>query len=296
MALTNTLGGYSIGQIAQETIEPLMVAMFPFRAITTNFSDEIAQSGSTVATRLPTLPTFASLATGYSTNAQNATLTSKTCTLGEPTGAVLGFSDFEYSVASIDLGSTFIRPLVNGVANDAMDDVLALCTQATFSTAAFTGAASTFDSDDVSDLAKTLSNNNVPRDARFLILEPDYINALRKDNALLANTYGGTENIRDGRVPRLFGFDVYEYSDVYDTANEVGFCGHKSSLLIASRVPAVPSNFPGEIATVTDPESGFSLQIRRWYSADDGRHYLSAAAMWGVIAGNASAGERLVSS
>ena len=39
------------------------------------------------------------------------------------------------------------------------------------------------------------------------------------------------------------------------------------------------------IENVTDPASGFTLQLRKWYSADDGQHYLSLASMWGVAVG-----------
>jgi hypothetical protein len=295
MAHTNTLGGYQLTQIAQETIEPLMVAMAKFNAFTTNFSDEVAREGAAVSTRLPTMPTFGSLATGYSANVQNATTTVKTCTLGAVTGAVLGFTDAEWTTSSINLHDIFIRPLVNGVANDAMDDLLALVLNATYS-GKETVTADNFDSDTVSEVAYQLTNDNVPYQDRTLMLTPDYVNSLRKDNALLANTYGGTESIRGGTVPRLMGFNVIEYNDIpSNSENLKGFGCGKTALLIAARPPAVPANFPGEIANVTDPESGFTLQLRSWYSADDGKYYLSGASMWGVAAGDGSALHRIVS-
>ena len=64
---------------------------------------------------------------------------------------------------------------------------------------------------------------------------------------------------------------------------------------MAARLPAIPPNFPGEVETVTDPESGFSLQLRRWYSADDGVYYMSMASIYGAAVGNAGNLKRIVS-
>ena len=67
-----------------------------------------------------------------------------------------------------------------------------------------------------------------------------------------------------------------------------GFAGGKEGLIIAARVPATPANFPGEIDTVSDPDSGLSIQIRKWYSADLGKYFLAMVIMCGAAVGNAA--------
>ena len=294
---TNTLGGVNLAVIAQQSLDVLQDVLPPLRAFTTDFSAEVAVRGASVTTRVATQPTSASLATGYAANAQNSTTTAKTVTLGAPTGLVLGFSDEEWSKSSINLHDIFIRPGLNAVANDMMDDALALVTNANFGAAAFTGAAGDFDADDVADLAQTLSTAKVPRNDRFLMLSPTYFASLAKDDAIqAAYAFGGAEAIRDNRVPRVHGFNVVEYTDIpSNSENLVGLCGAPQGIIIAARVPATPDNFTGEIMNVTDPESGLTIQLRKWYSADDGQYYLSMASMWGVAVGVSGNITRLVS-
>lgn len=295
--MANSLAGINLAQIGQKSLAALLPRLAPLRAFTTDFSSDIAVSGGSVTTRVPTALTTGALTTGYAANAQTATTTAKTITLGAVKGLVIGFTDEEWSKSSINLHNVFIRPGVNAIANGMIDDALALVTASNYGAAAFTGAASTFDADDAADLATVLSTANVDRDGRFLMLSPSYYGYLAKDTAIqAAYAYGTNEAIRDNRIPRVHGMDVIEYTDIPSNAeNLVGLCGGPEGIIIAARSPAVPEGFPGMIETITDPESGFTFQVRKWYSADDGQHYLSMAAISGVAVGVASNLKRLVS-
>lgn len=282
--MSNTLGGVNLAQIAQQSLDALVDQLPRISIFATDFSNDVAVEGSTVTTRVATQPTVGSLATGYSTNAQGATTTAKTITLGDVTGLVLGFTDSEWSKSSINLHDLFIRPGVNAVANDMLDDVFALLTNANFSQKE-TIAAAAMDADKAIDIAKALTVAKVPKMDRFLGLAPGHYAALAKS---VKQTYvvGTSDVVQQNRLPPIAGMTPFEYTDIPDNSeNLVGFAGCKQGIIVAARVPAAPQNFPGEIATVTDPESGFSLQLRRWYSADDGQYYLSMGALWGVAVG-----------
>lgn len=295
--MANTLGGVNMDVIAQQSLDVLQDVLPQLNVFTTNFSDEIAVAGATVTTRVATQQTSGDLSTGYATNAQNVTTTSKQITVGAVTGNVIQFTDEEVSKSSIDLMELFVVPGINAVANDMMDDALALVTNANFGAAAFTGAAGDFDADDVADLAQVLSTAKVPRNGRFLMLKPTYYSALAKDNAIqAAYAFGGSEAIRDNRVPRVHGMDIVEYTDIpSNSENLVGLCGAKQGIIIAARAPAIPADFAGEVRNITDPESGLTLQLRKWYSADDGVYRMSIAGMWGVAVGVSANIKRLVS-
>jgi hypothetical protein len=297
MALVNVLGGYSLAQIAQMSLDTLLPKLPMLSMFSTDFSPEVAASGSSVSTRVATALSSASLATGYATNVQNSTLTAKTITLGDVTGLVVGFTDGEVSKSSINLMDVFIRPGINAVANDMLDDLFALFTNSNYSGKATVGDAAAFDSDKVADIAEDLTDANVPADGRFLIVKPSYFTALTKDEAVkAAYSYGGSEVIRQRRINGLAGLNVVEYTDIPNNSeNLVGIAGAKQGAIIAARQPAIPQNFTGDIETVTDPDSGFTLQLRQWYSADDGVYYMSMASIWGVAVGNAPNIVRLVS-
>lgn len=295
--MANTLGGVNMDVLAQQSLDVLIDLLPQLSVFSTDFSDEIAVAGATVSTRVATQPTSGDLSTGYATNAQNVTTTAKQITVGAVTGNVIQFTDEEVSKSSVNLQDIFIAPAMNAVVNDMIDDALALVTNANFGAAAFTGAAGDFGADKVADLAQVLSTAKVPRNGRFLMVSPTYFAALAKDNAIqAAYAFGGAEAIRDGRVPRVHGFDIVEYTDIPANAeNLVGLCGAKQGIIIAARAPAVPANFAGEIRNITDPDTGLTLQLRRWYSTDDGVHRMSIAGMWGVAVGVSGNIKRLVS-
>ena len=133
--------------------------------------------------------------------------------------------------------------------------------------------------------------------SRYLLVGPTYFANLAKDAAVqAAYAYGSPDVIRENRIPRVHGFSVHEYTDIpANSEHLVGVAGTKQGLLVATRLPAIPANFPGEVEVVTDPESGFSLQFRRWYSADDRKHRMEVGVIYGVAVGVAGNIKRLVS-
>lgn len=292
--MSNTLGGVNLTQIAQKSLDVLVDMLAPLRAFATDFSDEIAVEGSAVTTRVATQPTSGDLSGGYAAAVQNVTTTAKTITLGDVTGTVIGFTDSEWSKSSVNLHDIFVKPGVSAIADDMFDDALALVLAANFSDSV-TSSAAAFDADKCIDIAKELTDNKVPKMDRFLMLNSGHYAALAK--AIKEwNVWGGQGVITANSIPTISGMSVYEVTDLPDNSQSlVGFAGGKQGIIIAARVPATPDGFPGEIANVTDPDTGFTLQLRKWYSPDDGKHYMSMGAMWGVAVGNASNVVRLVS-
>jgi hypothetical protein len=116
-------------------------------------------------------------------------------------------------------------------------------------------------------------------------LAPGHYAALAKD---VKDTYavGTSSVIQMNELPPIAGLKPFEYTDILVNGEDlVGFAGGKQGIIIAARQPAIPEGFPGQIETAVDPDSGFTLQLRKWYSADDGKYYLSMGAMWGVAVG-----------
>jgi hypothetical protein len=297
--MSNTLGGVNPAQIAQMSLDALLELLAPLRAFTTDFSSDIASAGSSVTTRVPTATTSGDLSAGYATSAQDVTTTAKTITLGTVRGNVVQFTDEEWSKSSINLMDVFVAPSVNAIADDMFDDIGALVTASNFGSGTndvLTCAEAAFDADAAAFVATKLTLKKVPRAGRFLMLEPTTHRYLVTDNAIQASyAYGSSDAIRENRIPRLHGMDIYEVTDLGPQSDKlIAFAGGKSALLIAARSPAVPANFPGDISTVTDPETGFTLQLRRWYSADDGKYRMSLASIWGVAVGVGGANGALV--
>jgi hypothetical protein len=290
---SNSLSGINLAQIAQQTLDTLLAKLVPVRAFTTDFSSDVAVTGESVTTRVAS--SYSAQDFSSTTTAANSTLTSKTITLNNYKGVRIEFSDSEWSKSSINLFNVFMNPVAHAVANDMMDSALALVTDANFGSAAFTGSSAAFDWNDVADISKVLTEANVPKDDRFLIISPSYFAALAKD-IKGADVWGNSQVIQGLSIPQVGGFSVYEYNDIpSNSENLVGLAGASQGILIAARVPAIPANFPGEIEQATDADSGITMQVRRWYSADDRQWKMEAGLIYGVAVGNAGNVKRLVS-
>jgi hypothetical protein len=122
------------------------------------------------------------------------------------------------------------------LAYDIFLDILSAITNANYGAAALTGLASAFDSDDLADLDKVATDAQWPAVGRYIFLNSAFDNALKKDDTMkLALNFGGTEVIRDGRIPNVFGFNYVTNPNIpANGENLAGFIAFKSALLIAT--------------------------------------------------------------
>ena len=292
--MANVIGGVNLAQIAQTTLETMSAEMPIVSAFTTDFSSDVADVGESVSTRVATAVSAGDATSGYS--ATDVTSTAKTITLNKHKHFTAAFTDLEIAKGGMDmLERTFVRPAVHSVVNAMMDDLLALAVSTTYS-AEVTVVAGSFGADDVADLAGDLTTLNVPKADRALVIKPAYYANLAQDNAIQASyAYGGPGSIRDNAVPKVHGFNVYEYSDIpANSENLEGFACGPEALIIAGRQPALPENWAGAVESVQDPDTGVTLQLRNWYEGKDGAQYITATLIYGVAAGTASM-KRIVS-
>ena len=295
--MANTLGGINLAQIAQQTLETLSAEMPVVSAFTTDFSSEIADVGESVSTRVASAVSAGDATSGYS--ATDVTSTAKTITLNKHKHFTAKFTDLEIAKGGLDmLERTFVKPTVHAVVNAMMDDLLALVTDTNFPDEVDVAAAS-FGADDVADLAGDLTTKNVAKTDRALVIKPTYFASLAQDNAIQASyAYGNPSAIRDNVVPKVHGFNVYEYSDIPANTYGIGspsvdhslqgFACGPEALLIAARQPAIPQNWAGAVESVQEPGTGMTIQLRNWYSGSAGAQYLTGTVMYGVAVGTDS--------
>ena len=291
---TNTIGGVNLAAIAEQSLPALLEMFAPLRALTADFSTDIAQRGASVTTRFPSKPTAVDLSSGYT--AGNSTATAATINLDQFFGWVWEFSDFERSRSSINLNELFVEPAIAATGTKVFADLWNLVNDTNFPAATATesavGAASAFDLSDVAALAAQLTTNGVPKSRRSLILNPTYYAAIA-DQLNDVSVAGQGTTLGEHIIPRIHGFDVYE-SPLCDGngVNVVGLATHSSALLIAARGVDAP-NEPGlEVENVVVPELGLPIQFRRWYNRDTGQLKYSMGVLYGVASAMGTAGAR----
>tara|TARA_R100000808_G_scaffold7356_2_gene21698 strand:+ start:3763 stop:4644 length:882 start_codon:yes stop_codon:yes gene_type:complete len=292
--MANTLNGINLAAIAQSVLDNLSAQHTPVSAFTTDFSSEIADQGESITTRIATAVSAGDASSGYS--ATDVTSSAKTVTLNQHKHFTMAFTDLEIAKGGMNmLERTFVRPATHAVINSMVDALMALVLNSEFGNKA-TVTSSNFGADDVATLAGDLTTLNVPKDERALIIKPAYYAALAQDNAIQAS-YASTldDSIRNHSVPRVHGFNVYEYSDIpSNSENLEGFACGPEALLIAARQPAIPQNWSGAVESVTDPDSGLTIQLRSWYEGKDGKQMITATTIFGVLVGSNSL-KRIVS-
>ncbi len=292
--MANTLNGLNLAAIAQSVLDNLSAQHTPVSAFTTDFSSEIADQGESITTRIATAVSAGDASSGYS--ATDVTSSAKTVTLNQHKHFTMAFTDLEIAKGGMNmLERTFVRPATHAVINSMVDALMALVVNSEFGNKA-TVTSSNFGADDVATLAGDLTTLNVPKDERALIIKPAYYASLAQDNAIQAS-YASTldDSIRNHSVPRVHGFNVYEYSDIpSNSENLEGFACGPEALLIAARQPAIPQNWSGAVESVTDPDSGLTIQLRSWYEGKDGKQMITATTIFGVLVGSNSM-KRIVS-
>ena len=286
--MANTLNGINLAAIAQSVLDNLSAQHTPVSAFTTDFSSEIADQGESITTRIATAVSAGDASSGYS--ATDVTSSAKTVTLDQHKHFTMAFTDLEIAKGGMNmLERTFVRPATHAVINSMVDALMALVVSSEFGNVA-TVAAADFGADDVATLAGDLTTLNVPKDERALIIKPSYYASLAKDNAVQAS-YATTldDSLRNHSVPRVHGFNVYEYSDIpSNSQNLEGFACGPEARLSAARQPAIPQNWSGAVESVTDPDSGLTIQLRSWYEGKDGKQMITLTTIFGVLVGSNS--------
>lgn len=182
---------------------------------------------------------------------------------------------------------------------DVVTNVLNTVTNANYGAAAVTSAAAAFDSDDVTDISAICGAANWGN-MRSLILAVSHYTALLKDPSVKSvMNYGTADAIRERRIPRLSGFDVYEANFIPTNGEQlVGMAVHPAALLFVNApiepTPEVRDNLSAYEAVV-DPATGVTFEYRRWGNPSTDSTDQVIECNFGSGLGNAAALRRIVS-
>lgn len=185
------------------------------------------------------------------------------------------------------------------LASDCLLDVMSFITEANFELAVKYIAASAYTSDDLIDLRNTANSVHWPQEGRGLILDSTVVTALMKyDSYKLTVNVGGSEVIREGKLPRLSEFDIAEMPS-FPANGEllIGVMVHMSGLLSAfSPVDPTPEvrNALSAYEVAADPDTGISMNYRRWGNPDSDRSREILEVSYGYAPGEPAAIKRLV--
>jgi len=284
--------------IARNVLRGFTATIAPLAALATSFSSDAGKPGEKIkivrdATAIDAVQTK-TLGAAYTI--QDCDADKVDITLGMPKYVSWSLEDSEVAKASgisIDL---FGFRKGNALAQSVLVDILGLVTSANYSTAAFVGAASTFDEDDVADIAKALDDANVPEENRTMVLSTAYIAALRKSGAIKDASGYGFAAIQSGNIPVLHGLRIVKSNIIpANSENLVGFACDPSAIVSAFRYNAPQEGHKYNRAEAIIGEGGMTLGLRDWYDENSGVRKIVMEAVYGKAVGIDAGLKRLTS-
>jgi hypothetical protein len=306
---TNSIGGINLNLIAQDSLTTLLAEFPLISKFTTNFGGEIATRGETVTTRIASrVESITDIgADGYAVS--DVTSEARQITLNKHKGFVMGFSDGEVAMGGYEvLRRTFIRPAAWAVSKAVLDDIFALVTEANYPESnggavgergyVYDGGADAFDADAVARISEAFTNRFVPQQGRILIVRPSLYSSLATDPAIQQQYASGTNApLTENLLPRIHGFEINQYAALPATVTNLkGIACNAESIIIATRQPALPTNWYGNVASATDEKSGLTVQVREWYDGDSGKQKLSMSILYGVQKGSVGTLAKIIAS
>lgn len=299
--MANTIDSGLNGVIVSQRILDTFMAYFaPMRAFSTDFSPNPASQYDYVNVPVfsaSTAATTKAIASAYTI--QDQTLTKVQVQLATHAYVSWYVDDVERAKSSALALQNFYNQKAYALAKYIFQAILAEVTLANFGAAAYSGPGATFTADDVITIKDACDTASLPMAQRSLVLDSTFYNGLMRDNSIkAAYAYGGTEAIRSGVIPSLFGFTCYESTLIPANAEGLkGFACTPDAIAIAMRylVPDDSGSVFIAKAPITHAETGLTLGYKEWYDPNYAQRRAVLECLYGFETCQATALKRITS-
>lgn len=300
-AALSAASALKLDKILRNGIRALKKRLSPVLALSTVMRDQVLTETNKVQVPFYALETMTSkdFDGSYNFAGGDGTVAAREVTVNKRKYQTLEFTSKELRRNSVVDLNMVMQLKIEKLAEDILNDIWSVVTNANFGAAIFTGAASTFDRSDLVDIRSDLSQVNWPHAGRSLILESDYEGALVKEATAVATEDGDTVR-REGSVKRLVGFDLFEHPNMPGNGeNLVGAAVLPYAILTAfspiEPADEVKDNLSDYKIITDDQGAPLSLEYRSWGdpNSDTARRIIEVN--YGYAKGDAAQLKRLVS-
>jgi len=297
---TNTISSeLQITQILDGALRALKQSLLPLSAFTTVYRAVPLLGTDKVAVPFHALETAASADFNGTYSMANSATSVREVTVNKRKYQSMGFTSSELArQPQLNLTEIGMKK-GHKLAEDVLKDVLSVVTAANFGSAVHTGLAANFDVKDVIDIRQACDEAYWPQANRSLILDAAYdANLLKDGNVTKALEFGGSEAIREGRIPQLVGFNYIKTTLIPgNSQNLKGFAVTDNAILVAFS-PIRPAASLANVVnyqTMTDDVTGLTVEYRSWADPDTDSTRDVIEVNYGYAKGDEAALKRIVS-
>lgn len=275
--------------------------------ITSDYSDEPAQFNQTTQTRIIITPAIMSYdptvqadgrAKGWVIGTPAQTI-DVPITINKHNGVEITFDCNTLASTVRRLFDEQVEASHYALGKDLMDSLYALMTAANFGdNAPFAEASVDFGRRTFSKCKRILNLQGAPKANRFSLISSSYFEKLEADPTLVSlAVYQKPEIITDSQLPLISRFLPIEAENLPTTGNMAAFFGHRSSLVVQTRIPNDytqvfgGSASYGDVSVITNPDTGMSIMQTKYVSHQGGYGAQRLAWMYGVAKGNTKGGQ-----
>jgi hypothetical protein len=275
----------------QEVLRAFTAGLAPLSAFSKSFSAEARRKGDAII--IPRVDALTTTTFAYANNSgspyetEGGVIAAITLNLDQHQIVGVDLTDVQYANSGSADIVNFAQNQGRALARKCLANVFGLLSITNFGAAAATPVS--IANTGVAQLRaarKTLVNRQVPMDRISLISNPDLFESLLGDaNVTNAFNFGGAEAIREARIPRLLGMDIYETNalPLGGTLSLVGFLAHPDAMAVAVRTLQPQDGGESYLAveTVVDEETGLGFTYRRHFNPGKGKHFASVECLFG---------------
>lgn len=203
------------------------------------FEGEVRNSGDTVHIQTPVGLTVNSPATGLTDDItyEDPTSTTQALLINQSADWDFRINDMDALQANVELSQYYTQEGANGMADAIDQNIAALYVDAgaTIESDWTTYAADTVQSTLV-NVTVALSENNVPSQGRWIVVDPRAAGQIRRAYGIGTSTEFGADVSKNGWVGYIEGMNIYESNNIVKTADpDVSHCmsGYNGAITLA---------------------------------------------------------------
>lgn len=271
--------------ISKRVLESFHAALAPLSMFSMDFSPDAKEQGANII--VPLLGGLVATSSKNDYETATGTMDPVEISLKNYAKATVGLTDEQFMSSSSAKLESWAEEMGQAVAEKVITDVFSLITTANFPSVVTPTPGMTM-TKLVKQARRAMNTNKVPLTNRTYFPSVDAYDLLADDPAVQfasALHYGGTEYIREGKIPRFLGFNIFE-STLLPKSAVNGFCVHPAAIAVATRA-LVPSSKESylESRVIVDKKTGIALHYRRHYSSGKGQMFVTVECVYGAAVG-----------